>query len=132
MASSQTSKTNGHLAYSMAYSLLRLGRREGHCYFCASLRDTGLLGGGQLSSPSWPSADRRLQVSWEDGDRVFCRGLRPDADGNSTAVLSVIPAAEHPSPAILTRLRVELLTTLTLMTDPAAESEPAPRSSKTQ
>jgi serine/threonine protein kinase len=48
-----------------------------------------------------------LLVSWEDGDRVFCRGLRPDADGNSIAVLSVIPAGEHPSPATLDRFANE-------------------------
>jgi hypothetical protein len=79
----------------------------GRCRFSASPRDTGLMGGEQLSSPSQLSADSRLQVSWEDGDRLFCRRLRPDADGNCTAVLAVILPAEHPSPAALDRLAHE-------------------------
>jgi serine/threonine protein kinase len=65
------------------------------------------MAGVQSSSGSQLSADSRFQVSWEDGDRLFCRGLRPDADGNCTAVLAVIPAAEHPSPAALDRLAHE-------------------------
>src|SRR5882672_9630083 len=47
-----------------------------------------------------------LQVLWEDGDRVFCRG-ESHADGNRAAVLAVLPAAEHPTPATLDRLAHE-------------------------
>jgi serine/threonine protein kinase len=65
------------------------------------------MAGVQSSSPSPLSADSRFEVSWEDGDRLFCRGLRPDADGNCTAVLAVISAAEHPSTAALDRLTHE-------------------------
>jgi predicted ATPase len=65
------------------------------------------MAGVQSSSPSPLSADSRFEVSWEDGDRLFCRGLRPDADGNCTAVLAVISAAEHPSTAALDRLAHE-------------------------
>ena len=56
----------------------------------------------------WFSADgdRRLQVLWEDGERVFCRGER-HADGQRAAVLAVLPAAEHPTPATLDRLAHE-------------------------
>ena len=43
--------------------------------------------------------DDSSQVLWEDGERVFCRGWRPDDDGGRSAVLVVLPAAEHPSPA---------------------------------
>lgn len=45
-----------------------------------------------------------FQVVWEDGDCVFCRGWRLDADGNRSTVPAVSPAAEHPRPAILDRL----------------------------
>src|ERR1700693_5300724 len=48
-----------------------------------------------------------LQVLWEDGERVFCRGWRLGADGNRSAVLAVLPAAEHPSPATLDRIAHE-------------------------
>ena len=44
---------------------------------------------------------------WEDGERVFCRGWRLGDDGNRSAVLVVLPAAEHPSPIILDRLAHE-------------------------
>ncbi len=45
-----------------------------------------------------------LQVLWDDGERVFCRGWRADGDGGRSAVLSVLPAAERQAPAILNRL----------------------------
>jgi len=47
-----------------------------------------------------------LQVLWEDGERVFCRGER-HADGERAVVLAVLPAAEHPTPATLDRLARE-------------------------
>src|SRR6202790_4413400 len=47
-----------------------------------------------------------FQVLWEDGERVFCRG-ESHADGYRTAVLAVLPAAEHPTPATLDRLARE-------------------------
>src|ERR1700681_3118301 len=47
-----------------------------------------------------------LQVMWEDGERVFCRG-ESHADGYRAAVLAVLPAAEHPTPATLDRLARE-------------------------
>jgi hypothetical protein len=34
---------------------------------------------------------------WEDGERVFRRRRRMRDDGNRSAVLVVLPAAEHPS-----------------------------------
>ena len=45
-----------------------------------------------------------LQVLWQEGDRVFCRGWRQSADGGERAVLFMLPAAERPSPATLDRL----------------------------
>src|SRR5882757_10297016 len=47
-----------------------------------------------------------LQVLWEDGERVFCRGER-HADGQRAAVLAVLPAAEQPAPATLDRFAYE-------------------------
>jgi hypothetical protein len=58
-------------------------------------------------SPSIPLADgnANFQVLWEDGERVFCRvGSHANADGS---VLTVLPAAEHPTPATLDRLAHE-------------------------
>ena len=51
--------------------------------------------------------DSGCQVLWEDGERVFCRGWRVGDDGSRSAVLVVLPAAEHPSPASLDRLAHE-------------------------
>ena len=47
--------------------------------------------------------DERLQVLWEDDERVFCRGWRPEANGEQRSVLIELPAGERPSPAILDR-----------------------------
>jgi hypothetical protein len=43
------------------------------------------------------SREGDLQVLWEDGERMFCRGWRTGADGGHGRVLVVLPAAEHPS-----------------------------------
>ena len=61
-----------------------------------------------MNSSSWFDAggDSSLQVLWEDGERVFCRG-ESHADGHRVAVLAVVPAAEHPTPATLDRLARE-------------------------
>ena len=61
-----------------------------------------------MNPSSWFDAGghSRLQVLWEDGERVFCRGWR-DADGDRNAVLAVLPAAEHPSPGSLNYLTHE-------------------------
>jgi len=48
--------------------------------------------------------DNGSQALWEDGERVFSRGWRMDRDGNRSAVLVVMPAAEHPSRSSLDRL----------------------------
>ena len=49
---------------------------------------------------------RDLQVLWEDGERVFCRGWRAD-EGSRSAVLAVLPAAERPELSVLDRLAHE-------------------------
>src|SRR4030081_1379021 len=50
--------------------------------------------------------DSNLQVLWEDGERVFCRG-ESHADVYRAAVLAVLPAADHATPATLDRLARE-------------------------
>src|SRR5262249_53295715 len=54
-------------------------------------------------------ADRNssFQVLWQDGERVFCRRWRLDAEGNRSAVLAVLAATEHPTPSSLDRLAHE-------------------------
>ncbi|MGF6776369.1 trifunctional serine/threonine-protein kinase/ATP-binding protein/sensor histidine kinase [Paraburkholderia sp. GAS334] len=47
-----------------------------------------------------------LQILWDDGERVFCRGRRP-GEGGGHNVLLARPAAEHPLPASLDRLAHE-------------------------
>src|SRR3984893_16625340 len=61
-----------------------------------------------MNPSSWFGAatDRSLQVLWEDGERVFCRGER-NTDGYRATVLAVLPAAENPTPATLDRLARE-------------------------
>ena len=51
--------------------------------------------------------DESFQVLWEDGEPIFCRGWRLDADGRRNTVLVVLVAAEHPPPDILDRLAHE-------------------------
>jgi PAS domain S-box-containing protein len=51
--------------------------------------------------------DHSLQVLWADGEHVFCRRGRERANGDRHAVLAVLPAAEHPTPASLHRLTHE-------------------------
>src|SRR5208337_465024 len=48
-----------------------------------------------------------LQVLWEDGERIFCRGWRADGEGGRGAVLVVLPTAERPLSASLERLAHE-------------------------
>ena len=61
----------------------------------------------ELLFPFGAQGEDGLQVLWEDGERVFCRGSRPGADGKRTAVLAVLPAAEHPSPTTVARFAHE-------------------------
>jgi PAS domain S-box-containing protein len=51
--------------------------------------------------------DVSCQVLSEDGERLFCRGSRVGDDGNRSAVLVVLPAAQHPVPSNLDRLAHE-------------------------
>ena len=55
-------------------------------------------------SPKGFNPDSIGQVAWEDGERVYYRGWRLGDDGDRSAVLFVVPAADHPSRSILDRL----------------------------
>ncbi|HEY2540979.1 MAG TPA: hypothetical protein VGI28_16010, partial [Stellaceae bacterium] len=60
-----------------------------------------------MRRPGRPERNDSLQVLWEDGERVFCRGWRLGDDGKGRSVLAVLPAGEHPPPATLERLAHE-------------------------
>ncbi|SDR58981.1 PAS domain S-box-containing protein [Rhizobiales bacterium GAS113] len=63
-----------------------------------------------MNPTSWFDADGengRLEVLYEDRERVFCRTWRDGADGDRHAVLAVFPATEHPTPDALNRLAHE-------------------------
>ncbi|KRR03397.1 trifunctional serine/threonine-protein kinase/ATP-binding protein/sensor histidine kinase [Bradyrhizobium valentinum] len=49
----------------------------------------------------------RLTVLLEDSGRVLCRGWHGDVDGDGTAVLAVLSASEHPTPAFVDQLAHE-------------------------
>src|SRR5262249_36060415 len=49
-------------------------------------------------------ANAGLEVSWDDGERVICRGRYPDTQGGLHNVLFVTPSAEHPTVVDLDRL----------------------------
>ena len=51
------------------------------------------------------SGNSGFQIVWEDGERVFCRGNSHGDD--TTLVFAVLPAIEHPAPAVLDRLAHE-------------------------
>jgi serine/threonine protein kinase len=48
-----------------------------------------------------------LDVLWQDGERLLCRGWRPGRDGNGSSVLVVLSAGERPPPASLESLAHE-------------------------
>ena len=58
-------------------------------------------------TPNGAYSDGGSQVLWEDGERVFRRGWRPDDNGARRAVVMVLPAADHPSRLSLDRLTHE-------------------------
>jgi PAS domain S-box-containing protein len=58
------------------------------------------------SSRFGADGDSSLKVLWEDGERVFCR-RESHTDDYRAAVLAVLPAAEHPTPATVDRLARE-------------------------
>jgi serine/threonine protein kinase len=66
---------------------------------------------GQWSTSLNPSSqfacggNSGFQVLWEDGERLFCRGNGHGDD--TTLVLAVLPAIEHPAPAVVDRLAHE-------------------------
>src|SRR6266700_1026486 len=68
---------------------------------CPALRSTSLNSSSRFAC----DGNSGFQVLWEDGERVFCRGNSHGDD--TTLVLAVLPASEHPAPAVLDRLAHE-------------------------
>ena len=63
-----------------------------------------------MSPSSWFGTDIKNsaeEVLWDDGDRVVYRVARAGADGDRHAIVVVLPAVEHPTPAALDRLAHE-------------------------
>ncbi|HMK21245.1 MAG TPA: AAA family ATPase, partial [Terriglobales bacterium] len=52
-------------------------------------------------------SDSDSEILWEDGERVFCRGWRPDDNGQPREVLIVLPGSGHPSRSDLDRFTHE-------------------------
>jgi PAS domain S-box-containing protein len=51
---------------------------------------------------------RLLQPLWDDGERLYCRTWRNNAEGvGQEELMAVLPAAEHPAPTIISRLAHE-------------------------
>ncbi|MCA1491469.1 AAA family ATPase [Ensifer sp. NBAIM29] len=48
-----------------------------------------------------------MEVLWEDGERVLCRGRRRGTGGRWNTALIILPAGEHPTPSSLDRLAHE-------------------------
>lgn len=60
-----------------------------------------------LSSRSSATQSSNLEVLWEDGDRIFCRTWREQADGDRRAFLAVLLAPGQPDSAGADRLAHE-------------------------
>lgn len=61
----------------------------------------------KISSRPPSNGDTDREILWDDGERVFCREWRHDANGNVTSVLIVRPVAEHPPSMVLDQLAHE-------------------------
>jgi hypothetical protein len=70
---------------------------------------TGIWRGARmsLSLPLRAGFNDTLGMAWKDGERLVYRGLRQGTEGEQTAVLAVVPAAEPPTSDALDRLTHE-------------------------
>ena len=50
---------------------------------------------------------RLLQLLWSDGERLYCRTWRNNAEGAEHALIAVLPAAEHPASTTISGLAHE-------------------------
>ena len=50
---------------------------------------------------------RLLQPLWSDGERLYCRTWRNNAEDAEHALIAVVPTSEHPSPTVISRLAHE-------------------------
>jgi PAS domain S-box-containing protein len=58
----------------------------------------------------WVDTDgerRPLQPLWNDGERLYCRTWRNDAEGVQQALMAALPVAERPAPTVISRLTRE-------------------------
>ena len=78
---------------------------------------TGPVANEAIVSGAWPlelsfrfggQGEDGLQVLWQDGDRLFCRGWRADGDGGRSAVLAVLPAGSARPQASLLSSRTNM------------------------
>jgi len=62
-----------------------------------------------MNLPSWFNGDHgsNVEVLWEDGERVFCRGVRHSAQGTHDSVLAILPTRDRPTRSSLARLMHE-------------------------
>jgi PAS domain S-box-containing protein len=95
-------------ALTLAFEALREAQVDlAHVERITTIRRLTASGVTSLNSSSRFASDGNsgFQVLWEDGERVFCRGNSHGDD--TTLVLAVLPASEHPAPAVLDRLAHE-------------------------
>jgi len=63
-----------------------------------------------MTELAWVDNDgehRLLQPVWDNGERLYCRTWRNNAEGVRQAIMAVLPAAEHPAPTTIRRLAHE-------------------------
>src|SRR5258705_12882210 len=95
-------------ARTLAFEALREAQVDlAHVERITTIRRLAASGVTSLNSSSRFASDGNsgFQVLWEDGECVLCRGNSPGDD--TTLVLAVLPASEHPAPAVLDRLAHE-------------------------
>ena len=111
----------GASARALAVEVEKLGMQRPVLARCDKLVRANLCGSGVPQTGCQPGGAQQLELSfsfgaeekdglqvlWEDGERLFCRGWRANSEGGRDAVLAVLPSAERPLPASLRRFAHE-------------------------
>ena len=63
--------------------------------------------GGVVAWVDTGGEHRPLQPLWDDGERIYCRTWRSNAEGVGPPLMAVLPAAEHRAPTTISRLAHE-------------------------
>jgi PAS domain S-box-containing protein len=63
--------------------------------------------GGVVAWVDAGGGHRPLEPLWDDGDRLYCRTWRNNAEGVRHELMAVLPVAEHPAPTTVSRLAHE-------------------------